>query len=479
MSDDRTVPPEDVTIPPEGDATPSADEDLTLPPEGTPGEETSEETPARRPDGELAARHEYTVVGGEWQNLPDAVEDDLMIINMGPQHPSTHGVLRMVLTLDGETVLDNEPVIGYLHTGIEKNLEYRPWVQGVTFVTRMDYLAPLFNELGYCLAVEKLLGITDEIPERANAIRVAMTELNRVASHMVWVATSGMELGSTTAMIFGFRERELILDIFEEVTGLRMNHAYIRPGGVSVDVPHDFVERTRGVIKTLHKRIDELHDLLTENPIWIERNKGIGILTAEECLDLGVTGPLLRSAGIPHDLRKSNPYCGIDRYEFDVPTSTDADAYGRYLIKMEEMRQSLRIVEQVIDDFPDGRYMVDDPKIAMPSQLGLGPDGIGNTQAHIDRIMGQSMEALIHHFKLVTEGFTVPEGTVYTAVESPRGELGYHVTSNGTNKPYRVKVRDPSFIHIGALAACTRGLQIADVIAAVASLDPVMGGVDR
>jgi NADH-quinone oxidoreductase subunit D len=455
----------------EGDAT------GTAPAVGAVWGDESPEVPEA--GSQLEPRHEYTVVGGDWQNLPDAVEDDLMVINMGPQHPSTHGVLRMVLTLDGETVLDNEPVIGYLHTGIEKNLEYRPWVQGVTFVTRMDYLAPLFNELAYCLAVEKLLGIEEDVPERANAIRVALTELNRVSSHLVWLATSGMELGSTTAMIYGFRERETILDILEFVTGLRMNHAYIRPGGVSMDVPEDFEPRTREVVKNLYARIDEFHDLLTENPIWIERNKGVGLLTAEECLDLGVTGPILRSAGIPHDLRKSTPYCGIEQYEFDVPTSTDCDAYGRYLVKMEEMRQSLRIVEQVLDTFPGGRHMVADPKIAMPAQLALGPDGIGNAQEHINRIMGQSMEALIHHFKLVTEGFTVPEGTVYTAVESPRGELGYHVTSNGTNQPYRVKVRDPSFIAIGAIPASTRGLQIADVIAAVASLDPVMGGVDR
>jgi NADH-quinone oxidoreductase subunit D len=443
------------------------------------GDETPQPATTTSVPGDVAVVHEYTVVGGEWQNLPDAVSDDLMVINMGPQHPSTHGVLRMVLSLDGETVVDNEPVIGYLHTGIEKNLEYRPWVQGVTFVTRMDYLSPLFNELGYCLAVEKLLGITDDVPERASAIRVILTELNRISSHLVWLATSGMELGSTTAMIYGFREREAILDILEHVTGLRMNHAYYRPGGVSMDVPDDFVERVSTVSADMGKRIDEFHTLLTENPIWIERNKGVGILTAAECLDLGATGPVLRAAGIPHDLRKNAPYCNIEQYEFDVPTSTDADAYGRYLIKMDEMRQSLRIVDQAIADLPTGPVMVADPKIAMPAQLALGPDGIGNAQAHIDRIMGQSMEALIHHFKLVTEGFTVPAGTVYSAVESPRGELGYHVTSDGTNQPYRVKVRDPSFIHIGCIPAVTRGLQIADVIAAVASLDPVMGGVDR
>ena len=424
-------------------------------------------------------RHEHTVVGGDWQELPDAVEDDLMVINMGPQHPSTHGVLRMILTLDGETVVHNEPVIGYLHTGIEKNSEYRPWVQGVTFVTRMDYLSPLFNELGYCLAVEKLLGITDDVPERASAIRVIVTELIRMSSHLVWLATSGMELGSTTAMIFGFREREGILDILEAVTGLRMNHAYIRPGGLSMDVPDDFDARVRDLLDWMPRKIDEFEDLLTENPIWIERNKGVGLLTAEQCLDYGATGPILRSAGVAHDIRKAQPYSGIEQYDFNIVTADTADAYGRYLVRIGEMRESLKIITQALDSLPGGPVMVADRKIAMPSQLGLGPDGIGNTKDYVNKIMGESMEALIHHFKLVTEGFTVPEGTVYVPVESPRGELGYHITSSGTNKPYRVRVRDPSFIHIGTIPAVTRGLLIADVIAAVASLDPVMGGVDR
>ncbi|HVM00356.1 MAG TPA: NADH-quinone oxidoreductase subunit D [Egibacteraceae bacterium] len=432
-----------------------------------------------RPRNELEPRHEYTVVSGEWQDLPEAVPDDLMIINMGPQHPSTHGVLRMVLTLDGETVVDNQPVIGYLHTGIEKNAEYRPWVHGVTFVTRMDYLSPLFNELGYCLAVERLLGIVDDVPERAQAIRVIMTELNRISSHLVWLATTGMELGAISAMIYGFREREAILDIFEFVTGLRMNHAYIRPGGLQADVPEDFADRVRVVLADMPKRIGEYEDLLGENPIWLERNVGVGVLSVEECLDLAVTGPVLRSAGVAHDLRKAAPYCGIEQYDFAIPTADTCDAYGRYLIRLAEMRESLGIVEQALDSLPTGPVMIADKKIAWPAQLGLGPDGLGNTKAYVDKIMGQSMEALIHHFKLVTEGFVVPRGQVYTAIESPRGELGYHVTSDGTNKPYRVRVRDPSFIHIGTLPRLTRGLLISDVIAAVASIDPVMGGVDR
>ncbi|MGH8931292.1 MAG: NADH dehydrogenase (quinone) subunit D [Egibacteraceae bacterium] len=422
---------------------------------------------------------EFTVSGGEWQNLPDRVDDDLMIINMGPQHPSTHGVLRMILTLDGETVIDNQPIIGYLHTGIEKNAEYRPWVQGVTFVTRMDYLSPLFNELAYCLGVEKLLGITGQVPERAQAIRVILTELNRISSHFVWLATGGLELGAISAMLYAFREREAILDLFEFVSGLRMNHAYIRPGGLAVDVPEDFVERVTRLLNNLPDRFDEFDDLLRDNPIWIERNTGMGVLTAGQCLDLGVTGPMLRAAGVAHDLRKTQPYCGFEQYDFDVPTAETGDAYGRFLVRMAELRESLKIVRQALDRLPGGPVMVQDKKIGWPAQLALGPDGIGNSKEYIGKIMGQSMEALIHHFKLVTEGFTVPEGQVYQAVESPRGELGYHLTSSGTNKPYRVRVRDPSFIHIGTIPTMTRGLLVADVIAAVASLDPVMGGVDR
>jgi NADH-quinone oxidoreductase subunit D len=440
---------------------------------------SKEERAVAAATGAMVAPHTYTVASGEWEDLPDAVEDDLMVINMGPQHPSTHGVLRMVLTLDGERVIDNKPVIGYLHTGIEKNLEYRPWVQGVTFVTRMDYLSSLFNELAYCLGVEKLLGVTDEVPERASALRVILTELNRVASHLVWLATGGLELGSTSAMIYGFRERETVIDILEYVTGLRMNHAFIRPGGLAMDVPAEFGERVTHLISEMRDRIDEFEDLLTGNPIWVERNKGVAILTAEQCLDLGVTGPVLRATGLAHDLRKARPYSNIEQYDFDVVVAETADAFGRYLVRINEMRQSLRIVEQGVASLPGGPVMVADRKIGWPAQLALGPDGIGNSNAYISKIMGQSMEALIHHFKLVTEGFAVPEGQVYQAVESPRGELGFHVTSNGTNKPYRVKVRDPSFIHMGALADLTEGLLVPDVIAGVASLDPVMGGVDR
>jgi len=420
---------------------------------------------------------ELFLTGADWEEIADAVHDGTITINMGPQHPSTHGVLRLVLELEAEVVRSVQPVIGYLHTGIEKNAEYRTWVQGVTFVTRMDYLAPFFNEVAYCLAVERLLGI--EAPERAQTIRVILMELNRVASHLVWLATTGLELGAISMMLYGFREREAILDLFESQSGLRMNHAYVRPGGLVQDVTPDFADRVRGLVTELGSRIPEYEDLLLKNPIWLERTQGIGILDADQCREFGVTGPVLRSAGVAWDLRKSQPYCGIEQYEFDVPTDTGADAYARFLVRMEEIRQSLRIVSQAVDALPGGEVMVADQKIAWPSKLGLGPDGIGNTPEYIRHIMGESMEALIHHFKLVTEGFAVPAGQVYQAVESPRGELGYHVISNGTTKPYRVHVRDPSFVHIQPIDVMTRGHLVADLVAVVASLDPVMGGVDR
>jgi NADH-quinone oxidoreductase subunit D len=403
--------------------------------------------------------------------------DDLMVVNMGPQHPSTHGVLRLLLTLDGETIVDLEPIIGYLHTGIEKNTEYRTWQQGVTFVTRADYLSPFFNELAYCMSVERLLGI--EAPPRAQAIRVLVCELNRMASHLVWLATTSLELGAISVMLYGFREREQILDIFELVSGLRMNHAYIRVGGVVMDLPDGAEDRIRGFLRELPRRIDEYEALLSRNPIWLERNKGIGVLPAEDCLRIGVTGPMLRAAGVPHDLRKTEPYSGYERYEFDVPTRTEADCYARYEIRVAEMRESVRICEQVLDSLPGGPVMIEDPKIRWPARLAVGPDGIGNDEAYVRHIMEDSMEALINHFKIVTQGIRVPAGEVYTAVESPRGELGYYVVSDGGIRPYRVRVRDPSFCNLPALPEIARGRLVADVVACVASIDPVMGGVDR
>ncbi|HEX2030602.1 MAG TPA: NADH dehydrogenase (quinone) subunit D [Actinomycetota bacterium] len=405
------------------------------------------------------------------------LREDLMVLNMGPQHPSTHGVLRLLLTLDGETVVECRPIVGYLHTGIEKNAEYRTWQQGVTFVTRMDYLAPFFNELAYCLSVERLLGI--QAPPRAQALRVLLCELTRIQSHLVWLATTGLELGAVSMMLYGFRERELILSIFERITGLRMNYGFIRVGGLSMDFPDDAFGRIREFLDLMPRRIEEYEDLLSQNPVWIERNRGIGVLTAEQCLRIGVTGPLLRAAGVAHDLRKASPLSGYDRYDFEVPTRTEGDCYARFEVRIEEMRQSLRICEQVLEDVPPGPVMIEDPKLRWPAQLSVGPDGIGNSDEYVRHIMEESMEALINHFKIVTQGIKVPAGEVYTAVESPRGELGYYVVSDGGVRPYRVRVRDPSFCNLPALPEMVRGRLVADVIACVASVDPVMGGVDR
>lgn len=420
---------------------------------------------------------EVFVGGQDWDTLVARTGEDTLIVNMGPQHPSTHGVLRLVLELDGETVVNAHSVVGYLHTGIEKNAEVRNWTQGVTFVTRADYLAPFFNEAAYCMSVEKLLGA--EVPPRAQAIRVMLMELNRIASHLVWLATGGMELGALSMMLYGFREREQILDIFEFITGLRMNHAFIRPGGLSTDLPDGTIEKVQAFVDAFPKKVDEYEELLTENSIWIDRNRGVGILEADVALGLGVTGPLLRAAGVAHDLRKQAPYSGYEKYDFEVATKEAGDCEARYLVRVKEMRESVKIVKQVIDSMPDGPVMVEDRKIAWPAQLALGEGGLGNSQAYIQKIMGESMEALIHHFKLVTEGFKVPAGEVYAPIESPRGELGYHLVSTGGTKPWRVHARDPSFVNLQAMPHMVRGGLIADVIASVASIDPVMGGVDR
>jgi NADH-quinone oxidoreductase subunit D len=403
---------------------------------------------------------------------------ETMIINMGPQHPSTHGVLRLLLELDGEVVITCEPIIGYLHTGIEKNTEYRTWMQGVTFVTRADYLAPFFNELGYCLAAERLLGI--EAPPRAQILRVMFCEMNRIASHLVWLATSGLEMGAVSVMLYGFREREVLLDIFEAATGLRMNHAYIRIGGVIMDLPEGGDRKIRRFLDVMPGRIDEFEAILDQNPIWRERNSGIALLPLEDALTLGVTGPSLRASGHTADLRKDMPYSGYETYEFDVPTRTEADAYARYRVRMDEMRESLKIVEQCLARLNEpGPVMVQDPKVAWPAKLSVGPDGIGNDQEYLDHIMEGSMEALIHHFKMVTQGVSVPAGDVYQAVESPRGELGFYVVSDGGHRPYKVKIRDPSFVNLQAIPRTVEGGLVADCIAAIASLDPVLGGVDR
>ena len=427
----------------------------------------------------------YSVTGGDWDSLVSEIgeaKEERIIVNMGPQHPSTHGVLRLVLELEGETVTEVRPGIGYLHTGIEKNMEFRSWTQGTTFATRMDYLSPIFNETAYCLAVEKLLGITDDVPERASIIRVLMMELNRISSHMVALGTGALELGAMGPMFFAFREREMVLDAFEAITGLRMNMAYVRPGGVAQDLPAGMTIRLRQLVKDLRKNFKDNERLLVGNTIWMKRTEGIGYLDLAGCTTLGITGPVLRSTGLPWDLRKMQPYCGYENYEFDVITADTCDVYGRFLIRMAELEQSLRIIEQAIVKLvaTEGQpVMVADKKIAWPAQLALGADGLGNSLDHIREIMGTSMESLIHHFKLVTEGFRVPAGQVYAAVESPRGELAAHIVSDGGTRPYRVHFREPSFNNLQSTSAMSEGGMVADIIGAVASIDPVMGGVDR
>jgi NADH-quinone oxidoreductase subunit D len=425
----------------------------------------------------------YDVTGGDWDELVSDIgsnKDERVVVNMGPQHPSTHGVLRLILELEGETVTEARAGIGYLHTGIEKNTEFRTWTQGTTFVTRMDYLAPIFNETAYCLGVEKLLGV--EAPERAQVIRVMMMEFNRISSHMVALGTGALELGALSPMIFAFREREKVLDIFEMISGLRMNMAFVRPGGVAQDIPAGGIAKIKETISYLRKAFKDNADLLIGNSIWIARTKDVGYLDLAGCIALGITGPVLRSAGAPWDLRKTQPYSGYENYDFDVITTDTCDVYGRFLVRMNELEQSLRIIEQCVaklEKLEGAPVMVADKKIAWPAQLSVGADGMGNSLDHIREIMGTSMEALIHHFKIVTEGFKVPAGQVYSAVESPRGEAGVHLVSDGGTRPYRVHFREPSFNNLQSTAAMCEGSMIADVIGAVASIDPVMGGVDR
>ena len=388
-------------------------------------------------------------------------DDETMIINMGPSHPSTHGVLRLMLELDGEVVLRTKPIIGYLHTGMEKTGEELSYVQGGTNVTRMDYLAPITNELCYSMAVEKLLNI--EVPERAVWIRMMMSEINRVSSHLVWMATNGMDLGSTSMMIYGLRERELILAFFEKTAGLRLNLNYVRPGGVAADLPDGWQDDVEVICDTIEARTYEYDRLLTGQPIFRERMIGVAPITAEEALALGVTGPLLRSTGVPWDLRRSMPYLAYDEVEFDVIVGTYGDNFDRFAIRLNEIRESIRIVRQCVQRMPLGDYRTQDPKVTPPPR------------ARID----ESMEALIHHFKLFTEGFHVPEGEVYSAVESPRGELGCYIVSDGGPKPYRIHGRAPSFVNLQAVPLLMRGGLMSDTITVISTVDPVMGEVDR
>jgi NADH-quinone oxidoreductase subunit D len=397
---------------------------------------------------------DYTVGGGP-------VGTDTQIVNMGPQHPATHGVLRLQVEMEGETIRRARPIIGYLHTGMEKTAEALSYAQGATNVTRMDYLSPFFNELCFSLAVERLLGI--EAPPRARAIRVLMTEMNRVASHLIWIATQGLDVGALSLMLYGWRERELFLAFFEKVTGLRMNHDYIRPGGVAADLPDGWEDDVAGILSAVPGGIADYQALLDDNPIFRERTVGVGVINAEECLAYGVTGPILRAAGVAWDLRRAFPYSGIERYEFDVPIGGGGDVFDRYRVRIEEMKQSLRIVEQVAAAMPSGDYRSGDLKVTPPPRARIG----------------RSMEALIHHFKIFTEGFKVPPGEVYQAVESPRGELGMYLVSRGGAKPWRLHVRGPSFANVQALPVMLADSLIADTVATVASVDPVLGDVDR
>ncbi|WP_029068991.1 NADH-quinone oxidoreductase subunit D [Jonesia quinghaiensis] len=425
----------------------------------------------------------FEAMGGDWDDVAQRIRElgeERIVVNMGPQHPSTHGVLRLMIEMDGEYVTEARAGIGYLHTGIEKNMEYRTFTQGVTFCTRMDYLASFFQEAAYCLAVERLLGI--EAPERAQIIRVILMELNRISSHFVCLGTGGNELGATTVMTAAFTGREEILRIFESVSGLRMNNAYIRPGGIAQDVPRDFADEVRSRIPKIEKYLKDLADLCLGNPIFKLRTVGVGHLNLSGAMALGITGPILRSAGLPYDVRKAKPYCGYENYDFDVPVSSDADSYSRVVLRAEECWQSLRIIKQALaklEGTAGAPVMVEDKKIAWPAQLAISSDGQGNSFEHIRQIMGSSMESLIHHFKLVTEGFRVPAGQVWQTVEHPRGELGVHLVSDGGTRPYRAHFRDPSFNNLQGTSIMCEGGQVADVVVAVASIDPVMGGVDR
>jgi NADH-quinone oxidoreductase subunit D len=385
-----------------------------------------------------------------------------MIINMGPQHPSTHGVLRLQLELDGENVVSARPVIGYLHTGIEKELEHKRYVQSVTLTDRMDYLAPLSNNLVYCLAIEKMLDI--EVPPRAQVVRVMLAELTRLNSHLVWLGTHAMDIGAQTVFLYCFREREELLKIYEHVAGQRMMTTYFRPGGLMADIPEDgFRERIRAFLDKMPTKIDEYETLLTNNPIWRNRTEGVGVIGAEDAADIGLTGPALRASGVDWDLRRDNPYSGYENYDFHVPTRPEGDTFARYVVRNEEMRQAIRIAQQALDSIPEGPYKVEDRKISMPPR----------------RELETSMEAVIHHFKLITEGFHPPKGEVYQGIESPKGEIGVFLISDGSNRPWRVKVRPPCFVNLQALPKLIEGRLLADVVACIGTIDIVLGEVDR
>ena len=398
---------------------------------------------------------------GERLEAESNASDTSMIMNMGPQHPSTHGVLRLMLEMEGETVMRSKPVIGYLHTGMEKTAETLTYLQGPTNVTRMDYASPLFSELAFSMATEALLGL--ELPPRATWIRMLMCELNRISSHLLFQATNGMDIGAVSMMLYGWREREEALRLLETITGLRMNHNYIRPGGVAADLPDGWRDEVLTLIDALPARLKEFDTLLTGQPIYRERLQGVGVINTAECLALGVTGPILRSTGYAWDLRRDMPYLAYDQMDFDVVVGTYGDCFDRYAIRLNEIRESIRILAQILDQMPSGDYRVQDKKVTPPPR------------ARID----ESMEALIHHFKIFTEGFKVPAGEVYAAVESPRGELGCYMVSDGSAVPYRMHIRGPSFVNLQTLPHLMRGGMVADAVAIISSVDPIMGEVDR
>ena len=427
-----------------------------------------------KPRSELTARELLREVGSVLRmseaeaaklgDLPvDPAEDQTMIINMGPQHPSTHGVLRLMLELQGETVLRSKPIIGYLHTGMEKTGENLTYMQGGTNVTRMDYVSPLNNELVFSLATERLLGIDGDIPERATWMRMLLSELNRMSSHLLFLATNGMDIGAVSMMIYGWREREEVLRFFQKVTGLRMNHNFIRPGGVAADLPHGWRDDVLRLLDLIPPRLEEYDILMTGQPIWRERLQGVGVITAQEAIALGATGPILRSTGTAWDLRRDQPYLHYPDLEFDVIVGSYGDAFDRYAIRLNEVRESMRIVRQILDRMPTGDYRIQNKKVTPPPR------------ARID----ESMEALIHHFKIFTEGFKVPEGETYVAIESPRGEIGCYIASDGSATPYRMHVRAPSFVNIQCMPHMLRGGLVADAVAVISSVDPVLGEVDR
>jgi len=436
----------------------------TTRPVATPEESTSDARVRRRDDGavlRLSEADASVMAGGGGDPANDVDEGQRMILNMGPAHPSTHGVLRLMLELEGETVLRSKPVIGYLHTGMEKTGEGLTYLQGPTNVTRMDYAAPLFCELAYSMAVESLLGI--EVPPRATWIRMLMCELNRVSSHLLFQATNGMDLGAVSMMIFGWREREEVLRFFEMVTGLRMNHNYIRPGGVAADLPDGWEADLVRLLEIIPPRLDEYEVLLNKQPIFRDRLQGVGVINTAEALALSATGPILRATGYDWDLRRDEPYLAYDQVAFDVVVGAHGDAYDRYAIRLQEIRESLKIVEQAMELMPGGDYRNQDKKVTPPPRARIN----------------QSMEALIHHFKIFTEGFHVPPGEAYAAVESPRGELGCYLVSDGGPNPYRMHIRAPSFVNLQTLPHLMEGGFIADAVAVISSVDPIMGEVDR